>query len=97
MEFVPADEAIYCFIGKPPSVFGMVWFRKGKEHNLKTVAQEKGLSAEKLQSISLSLGEACTKYMTEPKYGTAMASKQVIVHPSDSLRNAVAEIIRVLE
>ena len=30
LEFVPADDAVYCFIGKPPAMFGMVWFSEGR-------------------------------------------------------------------
>jgi len=97
LEFVPADEAIYCFIGKPPAMFGMAWFHDGKEHNMKTLAAAKGLSNKKLQHMSLRLGEAYQKYMEEPRFSTAIAGKTVIVHPSDSLRSDVVQIIHVLE
>lgn len=97
LEFVPADEAVYCFIGKPPAMFGMAWFHGGKEHNLKTLAKDKGLSSKKLQNMSLQLGEAYAKYMGEPKFSTTIAGKQVLVHPSDGLRKEVVEIIHVLE
>ena len=44
MEFVPASEATYVFIGKPPGTFGIAWLRDGREHNLKTVIQEHKLT-----------------------------------------------------
>jgi hypothetical protein len=97
LEFVPADEAVYCFIGKPPAMFGMAWFHDGKEHNLKTLAQAKGLSSKKLQTMSLRLGEAYQKHMTEPKFSVTISGKNVMVHPSDGLRTDVVEIIHVLE
>jgi hypothetical protein len=97
LEFVPADEAVYCFIGKPPAMFGMAWFHDGKEHNLKSLAKEKGLTNKKLQLMSLKLGETYSKYMTEPKFTVTIAGKGVIVHPSDALRKDVVEIIHVLE
>lgn len=97
LEFVPADEAVYCFIGKPPAMFGMAWFHDGKEHNLKTLAKDKGLSTKKLQTMSLRLGEAYEKYQEEPRFSVTIAGKSVIVHPSDGLRKDVAEIIHVLE
>jgi hypothetical protein len=97
LEFVPADEAVYCFIGKPPAMFGMAWFHDGKEHNLKTLAQAKGLSTKRLQAMSLRLGEAYQKYMAEPRFSFTIAGKKVIVHPSDGLRTDVVEIIHVLE
>lgn len=97
LEFVPADEAVYCFIGKPPDMFGMAWFHDGKEHNLKTLAAEKGLTNKKLQNMSLRLGEAYGKYMEEPKFSVVIAGKSVIVHPSEGLRTDVVQIIHVLE
>lgn len=97
LEFVPADEAVYCFIGKPPAMFGMAWFHDGKEHNLKSLAKDKGLSTKKLQNMSLQLGEAYAKYMAEPKFSYTVAGKTVIIHPSDALRKDVVEIIHVLE
>jgi hypothetical protein len=97
LEFVPADEAVYCYVGKPPAMFGIVWFHDGKEHNLKTLAKDKGLSNKKLQNMSLKLGEVYTKYMEEPKFSHMIAGKSVIVHPSDGLRKDVVEIIHILE
>ncbi len=97
LEFVPADEAVYCFIGKPPAMFGMAWFHDGKEHNLKSLAKDKGLSTKKLQNMSLKLGEAYEKYMEEPRFSATIAGKKVTVHPSDGLRKDVVEIIHVLE
>ena len=97
LEFVPADEAVYCFVGKPPAMFGMAWFHDGKEHNLKSLAKDKGLSNKKLQNMSLKLGEVYEKHMEEPKFSVTIAGKSVIVHPSDGLRNDVVQIIHVLE
>ena len=97
LEFVPADEAVYCFVGKPPAMFGMAWFHDGKEHNLKSLAKDKGLSNKKLQNMSLKLGEVYEKHMEEPKFSLTIAGKSVIVHPSDGLRNDVVQIIHVLE
>ena len=97
LEFVPADEAVYCFIGKPPAMFGMAWFHDGKEHNMKTLAKDKGLSNKKLQIMSLKLGEAYQKHMGEPSFSFTIAGKSVKIHPSDALRADVVQIIHVLE
>ena len=93
LEFVPADDAVYCFIGKPPAMFGMAWFHDGKEHNLKTLAAAKGLTTKKTQKMSLSLGEQYEKFMAEPKFSYTIAGKSVIVHPSDGLRAGVIDVL----
>ena len=97
LEFVPADEAVYCYVGKPPAMFGMAWFHDGKEHNMKTLAKDKGLTTKKLQNMSLELGEVYEKFMEEPKYSYTIAGQDVIVHPSEGLRAEVVRIIHVLE
>jgi hypothetical protein len=97
LEFVPADDAIYVFIGKPPGMFGMAWFHDGKEHNFKTMAKDKGISQKKLQTMSLQLGEAYAKCMDEPKFSATIGGKKVIVHPSENLLKEVVQIIHVLE
>jgi len=97
LEFVPADDAIYVFIGKPPGMFGMAWFHDGKEHNFKTMAAAKGLSQKKLQNMSLKLGEAYAKCMEEPKFSSLIGGKKIIVHPSENLLKDVVQIIHVLE
>jgi len=93
LEFVPADDAVYCFIGKPPAMFGMAWFSEGKEHNLKTLAAAKGLPNKKIQKMSLSLGEQYEKFMTEPKFSYTIGGKSVIIHPSDGLRAGVIDVL----
>ena len=93
LEFVPSDEAVYCFIGKPPAMFGMAWFHDGKEHNLKTLAAAKGLTQKKTQRMSLALGEVYLKFMEEPKFSYAIAGKTVKIHPSDGLRAGVVDVI----
>jgi hypothetical protein len=93
LEFVPSDEAVYCFIGKPPAMFGMAWFHDGKEHNLKTLAAAKGLTQKKTQKMSLALGEVYEKYMEEPKFSHMIGGKSVIVHPSEGLRAGVVDVI----
>ena len=93
LEFVPADDAVYCFIGKPPAMFGMVWFHEGQEHNLKTLAAAKGLTTKKTQKMSLALGEQYEKFMAEPRFSYAVGGKTVIVHPSDGLRAGVIDVL----
>jgi len=97
LEFVPAADAIYVFIGKPPGMFGMAWFHDGKEHNFKTIAKDKGISQKKLQNMSLQLGEAYAKCMEEPMFSATIAGKKIIVHPSENLLKDVVRIIHVLE
>jgi hypothetical protein len=93
LEFVPADDAVYCFIGKPPAMFGMAWFHDGKEHNLKTLAAAKGLPQKKTQKMSLALGAQYEKFMAEPQFSYTIAGKKVIVRPSDGLRAGVVDVI----
>jgi len=97
LEFLPADAAVYCFIGKPPAMFGIAWFSEGKEHNLKSLAAAKGLPNKKLQLLSLKLGEIYTKYQAEPRYAAMVGGKQVIVTTNDPFLKEVIDTLHVVE
>jgi hypothetical protein len=97
LEFLPGDAAVYCFIGKPPAMFGMAWFSEGKEHNMKTLAAAKGLPTKKLQLLSLKLGEIYQKYAAEPRYSATIAGKKIIVTPSDAFLKEVVNTLHVIE
>lgn len=97
LEFLPADGTVYCFIGKPPAMFGLVWFSEGVEHNMKTMAAAKGLSSKKLQHLSMKLGEVYTKYMAEARYATEIAGKQVILTPAEMFVKEVVEVLHAVE
>ncbi|MDH4162611.1 MAG: hypothetical protein OEW15_07965 [Nitrospirota bacterium] len=97
LEFLPTDGVVYCFIGKPPAMFGMAWFSEGVEHNMKTMAAAKGLSPKKLQHLSMKLGEVYQKFMADPKYMTEIAGKQVIVTPAEAFVKEVADVLHPVE
>lgn len=97
LEFLPSDAAVYCFIGKPPAMFGVAWFSEGKEHNMKTMAAAKGLPSKKLQLLSLKLGEIYQKYAAEPRYSATIAGKQVIVTTSEAFLKEIVETLHAVE
>jgi hypothetical protein len=97
LEFLPGEVAVCCFIGKPPSMFGMAWFQDGMEHNFKTMAKDKGLSQKKLQSLSMKLGEIYTRHSGEQRYSALIAGKQVIVTPSETFLKEVIDILHAVE
>lgn len=97
IEFLPTDAVIYCFIGKPPAMFGMAWFSEGVEHNMKTMAAAKGLSQKKLQHLSMKLGEVYQKHAAEPRYATEIAGKQVIVTPGEAFVKEVVDALHAVE
>ena len=97
LEFLPTEATVYCFIGKPPAMFGMAWFSEGVEHNMKTMAAAKGLSPKKLQHLSMKLGEVYQKYLAEPRYVTEISGKQVIVTPADAFVKDVVDVLHPVE
>ena len=55
VEVVPADDAAYVFLGKPPKQFGINWIDgSGKVHSLKTLVQEHGVGEMRLQEAEAS-------------------------------------------
>jgi len=96
MEFVPAANTVYVYIGKPPGMFGLAWFENGQEINFKTFTASKGMKQKQIQSIYGKLGEAYAANESAPRYETVIGGKKVIVLPSDDLVKKIEEIIHTV-
>lgn len=94
LEFVPANDTMYVFIGKPPKKFGIVWIREGKVHNFKSLAAEKNLPATTFQLLSDKLRDAYEKSGESEKYSSTIGGRKVIVSTSGSLSKDVHDIIQ---
>ena len=98
LEIVPADEAIYIYVGKPPSAFGVAWYgRDGKEHNFKTLMQERGLTQQMVQIFSDKLRDAYVKEKDAPRFSLTIGGRAVKVTPDDNLSRDISKIIGELE
>jgi len=96
MEFVPAANTVYVYIGNPPGMFGLAWFENGQEVNFKTFTTSKGMKQKQIQSIYGRLGEAYAAYESAQRYDTVIGGKKVIVLPSDDLVKKIEEIIHTV-
>ncbi len=96
MEFVPASNTVYVYIGKPPSMFGLAWFENGQEINFKTFTASKGLKPKQVQSIYSRLGDAHTAFASAARFETIIAGKKVVVVPSEDLAKKVEEIVHTV-
>jgi hypothetical protein len=98
LELVPTDQAIYIYVGKPPSAFGVAWIGKdGKENNFKTLMQERGLTPQMVQIFSDKLREAYIREKDAPRFSFTLAGRSVKVAPDDNLSRDVARIIAELD
>lgn len=98
LEVVPADQAVYIYVGKPPSAFGVAWYgTDGKEHNFKTLMQERGLNQQQVQIFSDKLRDAYEKEKDAPRFSLTMGGRPVKVAPDDALSRDVSQIIAELE
>jgi hypothetical protein len=93
-EMIPTDDAVYVFVGKPPSAFGVAWFNGGKEHNLKSFMQEHGLSAQKVQILSDKLRDVYVSFQSAERFSISLGGKTITVTPIDAFGQAVAKVIQ---
>ncbi len=93
MEIVPASEATYIFIGKPPGTFGIAWLKDGREHNLKTVIQEHKLAPATVTQISERLRDVYQAHMQAQRFQATIDGRAVTVTPSDALGDDVRKVI----
>jgi hypothetical protein len=94
VEVVPGDETAFFFIGKPPKKFGVAWVGKdGKVVNFKSLVEEKGLSVISLERLSDRLKQIYIQHQEEPRYSVTINEKQVVVTPSEALKNDIRKVI----
>ena len=94
VEVVPGDETAFFFIGKPPKKFGVAWVGKdGKVVNFKSLVEEKGLSIISLERLSDRLKQIYIEHQEEPRYSVTINEKQVVVTPSEALKNDIRMVI----
>ena len=94
VEVVPGDETAFFFIGKPPKKFGVAWVGKdGKVVNFKSLVEEKGLSPISLERLSDRLKQIYIQHQEEPRYSVTINEKQVVVTPSEALKNVIRKVI----
>jgi len=94
LEVVPAEDAVYIFVGKPPKKFGIAWIEDGdKIVNFKSLVEEKGLSADNLHHLSEELRKAYIEHQDKPRYVAKISDREIVVIPSASLLNNLKGLV----
>jgi len=93
LEIVPARDAAYVFIGKPPKRFGLAWIHDGKISGLNTLVEEHGLKPLQVEKVVDQLREAYERNADVSRFSTTVQDRDVVVTPSAKLENEVHEII----
>lgn len=98
-EAVPSDKAIYVFLGKPPGMFGIVWFLEGDsdEHNLKKLMAKKGLPQRKIDSLMQKVRDAYSSVASESRFMTDVGGKKVIVTPAAAFAENLYKILHMVD
>ncbi len=93
LEIVPAEQAAYVFIGKPPKKFGLAWIHDGKVSGLNTLVEEHGLKPSEVGDVVDQLRAAYERNMDVNRYTASVQDVDVVVTPSGKLEKEVHEII----
>ena len=93
MEVVPANNAAYVFIGKPPTKFGLAWIHDGEVSNFKKLAEEKNLSPPRLERLIEELRAAYKSTSDAPRFSTQISGREIVVTPSPDLQREVHKLI----
>ena len=93
LELVPAADAVYAYLGKPPGDFGMAWFEGGREASFATLKEKEGVSQGRIQALAARLGAAYKKHGGAERYTATIAGKEVLVNPSEPLAAAIRKAI----
>ena len=93
LEVVPAEQAAYVFIGKPPKKFGLAWIHDGQVSGLNTLVEEHGLKPPEVAGVVDQLREASESNQDVKRYTAKGQDVDVVVTPSSGLEKEVHEII----
>lgn len=93
LEVVPAEQAAYVFIGKPPKKFGLAWIHDGKISGLSTLVEEHGLKPLEIAKLLDQLRDAYERNADVSRYCTTVQNRDVVVTPSAKLEQEVHQII----
>ena len=93
LEVVPAEQAAYVFIGKPPKNFGLAWIHDGKISGLNKLVEEHGLKPLEMQKVVDQLRDAYQRNADVNRFCTTVEDREVVITPSKKLEQEVHEII----
>ena len=93
LELVPAEQAAYVFIGKPPKKFGIAWIHDGKVSNFKHLVEEKGVAPKRLDALVSELQTAYEQSTSAKRFTATVGDRKIVVTPSDALEQAVHKAI----
>lgn len=96
LEIVPAGNATYVSIGKPPKQFGIAWVQDGEIFNLKKLADQKGLAPTALAKTSSALSKAYQRSREDERFATTVCTYPCLVTSSQTLAHDVDEIIQTI-
>jgi len=93
LEIVPAKDAAYVFIGKPPKRFGLAWIHDGKVSGLKAIVEEHNLKPIQVAEAMDKLREAYERNADVDRFTATVQDRDVVVTPSAKLESEVHQII----
>jgi hypothetical protein len=93
MEVVPSNDGAYVFIGKPPKKFGIAWIEGDQIKSFKTLMDEHGITAQKVQKLSDELREIYTRHHDTEHYRAMIADRDIVVTPSKPLEEEVRKVL----
>jgi hypothetical protein len=93
LEVVPAEDAAYVFIGKPPKRFGLAWIHDGKIDGLNAIVEEHNLKPIEVENAMDQLRNAYKRNADVDRYTATVRNRDLVVTPSARLESEVHEII----
>jgi len=93
LEVIPAEDAAYVFIGKPPKKFGLAWIHDGKISGLNKLVEEQGLKPLEVQKVVDQLRKVYERNADVDRFCTNVQNREVVITPSAKMEKEVHEII----
>jgi hypothetical protein len=94
MELVPAEQATYVFIGKPPKQFGMAWVSGGEIGDFKKLGKEKGMTSLDLKPVMDKIKAAYENNPPPDRFSLKVGDRDLTVAPAGALAGEVEKLVQ---
>lgn len=94
LEVMPAEQATFVFMGRPPGRSGVALVEGGKVKDLRVLIAERGMDRRSLRPVMKKLRRVYRENRKTKRFFTKIARRTVVVAPAEDFAREVERIVR---
>ena len=94
IEVIPGAGPLYVFVGKPPKVFGIVWFEDDEQFDVRSQVERRAMTRESAAALVGALGRIYAGRAADERFAHRIDGHAVTVTPSTELYAEVHQAVQ---